>query len=80
MIKLKIGKSSVTVLTAWVLWSDKNRVNMLVLEHYILAMELWVHVSRLLMLHLDRDQWKYSFMWMGCSEPITIRDVLEFCT
>ena len=38
--ELKIGKSSVTVLTAWVLWSDKNRVDMLVLEHYILAMEL----------------------------------------
>ena len=29
-----------------------------VLEHYVLATELWVHVSRLPMLHLDNDQWK----------------------
>ena len=35
---------------------------MLVLEHYILAMELWVHVSRLPMLHLDRDQWKHFIL------------------
>ena len=25
---------------------------------YILAMELWVHVSRLLVAHLDKDRWK----------------------
>ena len=30
-----------------------------VLKHYILAMELWLHVSRLLMQHLDSDQWKH---------------------
>ena len=35
---------------------------MLVLEHYILAMELWVHVSRLPVLHLDRDQWKHFIL------------------
>ena len=35
---------------------------MLVLEHYILAMELWVHVSRLPMLDLDRDQWKHFIL------------------
>ena len=35
---------------------------MLVLEHYILAMELWVHVSRLPMPHLDRDQWKHFIL------------------
>ena len=60
--KLKIGKSSVTVLTTWMLWSvKKNRVDMLELEHHILATELWVNVSRLLVLHLDRDQWKHCY-------------------
>ena len=33
----------------------QKRVDMLVLEHYVLVTELWVHVSRLLMPHLDRD-------------------------
>ena len=51
---------------------SKNRVDTLVLEQYVLAMELWVHVSRLPMPHLDRDQWKHSFMWIGCLEPVTI--------
>ena len=37
----------------------KNRVDMLVLEQYVLATELWVHVSRLLVPHLDRDRWKH---------------------
>ena len=27
-------------------------------KHYILATELWVHVSRLLMPHPDKDRWK----------------------
>ena len=53
--KHKFDKSSFTVLTAWVLWSVKNRVDMLLLEHYILALEFWVHVSRLPMLHPDPD-------------------------
>ena len=35
---------------------------MLVLEHYVLATELWVHVSRLPMLHLDRGQWKHFIL------------------
>ena len=35
---------------------------MLYLEHYVLAMELWVHVSRLAMLQLDRDQWKHFIL------------------
>ena len=34
----------------------------LIIEHYILAMELQVHVSRLLMLHLDRNWWK-QLVW-----------------
>ena len=38
--------------------SEKNRVAMLIIEHHIWATELQVHVSRLLMPHLDRDQWK----------------------
>ena len=33
-----------------------------VLEHYILATELWVHVSRLPMPHLDSDQWKHFIL------------------
>ena len=56
--KRKLNKSSFTVLTAWVLWIVKNRVDMLVLEHYVLAMELWVHVSRLPVPHTDQDKWK----------------------
>ena len=51
-----------SVLTAWVLWFVKNRVDMLVLEHYILATELWVHVSRLPVPHLDSDQWKHFIL------------------
>ena len=51
-----------TVLTTWVFWIVKNRVDMLVLEHYILVMELRVHVSRLPMLHWDRDQWKHFIL------------------
>ena len=34
-----------------------------VLEHYVLAMELWVHVSRLLMPHPDRDKWKCTMIY-----------------
>ena len=39
-----------------------------------MAMELWVHVSRLPMLHLDKDRWKLYHGWtlMGCLEPLTI--------
>ena len=33
-----------------------------VLEHYVLAMELWVHVSRLPVPHVDSDQWKHFIL------------------
>ena len=33
-----------------------------VLKHYILTMELWVHVSRLPMPDLDSDQWKHFIL------------------
>ena len=42
--------------------SEKNRVTMLIIEHHVWETELWVHVSRLLMLHLDRDQWKHTWV------------------
>ena len=38
-----------------------------VLRHDNLAIELWVHVSRLPMLHLDRDQWKHLFVMLNIS-------------
>ena len=42
--------------------SKKNRVAMFVIEHHVWAMELWVHDSRLLMPHLDRNQWKCTWV------------------
>ena len=38
----------------------KNRVVMLAIEHHVWAMELRVHISRLLVLHLDINQWKHN--------------------
>ena len=32
------------------------------LKHYVSAIELWVHVSRLLVPHLDSDQWKHFIL------------------
>ena len=49
------------LLTAWVFWIVKTGGHA-VLEHYILAVELRVHVSRLPMPHLDRDQWKHFIL------------------
>ena len=54
--KCKFGKSSLLCSTSHLGAFDcwKNRVDMLVLGHYVLAMELWVHVSRLPVPHLDK--------------------------
>ena len=37
---------------------------MLAIEHHVWAVELWVHVSRLLVLHLDINQWKHNWFTM----------------
>ena len=39
---------------------------MLVIEHHVWAMELRVHVSRLLVPHLDRNGWKQNLFVVVC--------------